>query len=618
MDEQLYLNKKLVEIGKNSITRKIQIGDIGDISTRNSSFSYSVKVKRTSNSAQVLDMLATNGNTSRKPFEFVVADYIVDGVPLIINGFAKIRSAGTDFIINLFDGVKDLSERLKGKKLEDLELGDLDHFLTSQGYIDSYSNTEGFIYCIADYGLGLPIGSLTKVEKQAPSIYIHTLFSKIFEQAGLNLVGDFFTTNATYLVEVLTPAKGYEILDSESVSTAKGGADTDSLIGFVKSFSPISVTEKFTFSDNGLVGASIVGGDIKFSVPGVYKIEIEASSDSIETFLYLDFKLNDVTKATISLETGFGKVKNTSIIITVAVDDVVSLYLIANSFYGEPGEQVIVDYDVSCDTLLFLQTGGQLIQASDYIGELNQIDLIKDVITRYGLILHPIRDSSDYNFKQLEVILNDRDGAEDWTDKVSLITNEDYVSGYAQSNKAVYQYPDEIVIPNNDGELIVDNDNAEAEKTIISSVFEIPNVSGLFAGETAYSIPIWVDDDGDTKLLETPLKVMHINRVNTTINARLFDEIVGVTQIGDIPFLNLDFLSMDYFLQNFYISFNSLLNNYRKFTAFLNLSLIDISNLNFFKLKYLKQKGRYYYLNNVQHNPKKLSKATIIEIKEFE
>ena len=367
-EELLYLNKILVDIVGKSVTRKIQIGDIGDVSKRKSSFSYSIKAARTTKTTQVLDMLATNGNTSRKPFEHIVADYIVDGVPLIINGFAKISKTSEFFIINIFDGVKDLSERIKGLKISDLQLDDLNHILTSQTYIDSYSNTEGYIYCIADYGFG--VFTNLKVEKQAPSIYSYTLFRKIFEQAGLNLVGDFFTTNQEYLTEVVPPAKGYEILDTAFVSTAKGGADTDILDDLQTTKVPISFDRKFTFSDNGLVGASIVGGDIKFSVAGTYKLDLITTSDSENIYLYLNLLVNGFVKATITLEEGDGKIKNSSIIFTVGVNDVVSLRLIGQSFYGEEGEEITFNYSVASDSLLYLQTGGQLITPSDYIGEL--------------------------------------------------------------------------------------------------------------------------------------------------------------------------------------------------------------------------------------------------------
>jgi hypothetical protein len=52
-------------------------------------------------------------------------------------------------------------------------------------------------------------------------------------------------------------------------------------------------------------------------------------------------------------------------------------------------------------------------------------------------------------------------------------------------------------------------------------------------------------------------------------------------------------------------------------TFTINLSVIDIFNIDFFKLKFLKQTGRFYYLNAIQNTQGKPSKVEMIEIKEF-
>lgn len=617
MTELLYLNKILVDLKGKSLTRKIQIGDVGDIASRKSTFSYTLKLPRTTNTVRMLDMLGVPSNTSRKPFELVSADYIVDGIPLVLNGFGKIRSSDSDIEINIFDGVKDLSERLKGKKISDLPLSDLDHILTTQQYINSFSHTEGYIYGLANYGLGL--STSVKVEKQAPSIFIHTLFRKIFESNGLNLIGEFFTTNEKYLNEVVTPAKGYEVLDAAFSSTTKGGADTNTLSDYSSSQSWIEFDRKFDFTDIGLVGASVVGGDIVFSVVGTYKINIDTSYSSYLTYMNLEFKINDAVKASVYLQEGENS-KITDIVFTVEAGDVLSLHLVGSSNYLlEEGDFQLyeVNYSVSCDTLLYLQEGGQLIQVSDYIGDLSQINLVKDVITRYGLVLHPISNSVDYEFKRLEVLLSDRASAEDWTKKISRIGKESYDSGYAQINKAVYNYPESIVVPNNDGEMLIDNQNAAIEKTFIASSFEIPNTLNNISGNLIYSIPIWELKDSVIELQETPLKLMSIERIDLSITAKLFDEVTGITSVLNNPFLSLANISMNYFVGNYYRAFRSLINNYKEVDFVMNLSIIDIFNLDFFRLKYLKQTGRFYYLDSVTHRPNRLSKVKMIEIAEF-
>jgi hypothetical protein len=91
----------------------------------------------------------------------------------------------------------------------------------------------------------------------------------------------------------------------------------------------------------------------------------------------------------------------------------------------------------------------------------------------------------------------------------------------------------------------------------------------------------------------------------------------GITVSTNVPFLNLKNMSMQYFLSNYYPAFQSLMDNYKKRKFMFNLSPIDIYNLDFFKLKFLKQTGRFYYMNRVQYTPGKQASVELIEIKEL-
>lgn len=619
MAEVLYLNKQQVDIYEGKITRKIQIGDVGDIGARKSSFSYTIKIPKTSRNKVVFEMLGTQGNTSRKPYEEISADYIVDGIYLVSNGIAVIKDTVEDYSLNIIDGIRSLSDLLKGKKLSQLPLEDLNHILTTSNYTESYENTEGYIYGLADFGQG--VSSTVKVEKQAPSIFTHTLFRRIFESNGLTLQGEFFTTNQRYLNEVVTPAKGYTVNDVSFTENAKGGHDSSRLSDYQYSNDYISFTDKITLTNNGLVGASISNGEILFSVGGTYKLVVDVDYSVYKTYMSVQFRVNGSTESSIYCHSDASSAERT-ITFTVKSGDRVSFYASGSSewqydYEGDPddgGYRYEVNYWVEVAGTLSLLTGGQLIQPSDYIGDMNQITFIKDVANRYGLLLHPVQNTNEFRFIRMEALLSDRAAAEDWTDKFVSVDGENYVSGYAKTNKAAFKYPSEIVIPSNNGEMEIDNKNANEEKTLFSSDFEIPNTGSYLSGQRVYKIPIW---NTVPENLETPLKVMNISRFNKTITAKLFTEVTGITVSENVPFLNLNFIDMQYYINEFYRSFQSLIDNYRKMTFKMNLTVIDVFNLDFFRLKFLKQTGRFYYMVSVQNSIGKVSKVAMIEIAEF-
>lgn len=398
MAESLFLNQNQVDLYAGNVTRKIQIADIGDINARKSSYSYTIKLPKTSKNIQVFEMLGIAGNTSRKPFEEISADYVVDSVYLVTNGYAIIKETDDNFNVNIIDGVRSLGDLLGAKKLSSLPLSDLNHILTTQNYIDSYSNTEGFIYGIANYGQGVSSSNL-KVEKQAPSIFTHTLFRRIFEANGLSLQGEFFTTNEKYLNEVVTPSRGYTVSDIAFTSTAKGGVGSNQLSRYDYASEYLTFNDKFTLTNNSLVGASVILGNIVFSVAGTYKLTFAVDYSIYNSTASVQVKVNGTNISSIYLYDD--KTHQTrNIVFTVDVGDEVSVHVSGSSIYSSQfydgyqdynDQYFEINYSASVSASLYLQTGGQLIKYTDYIGDMTQIDFLKDVINRYGLLLHPIQ-----------------------------------------------------------------------------------------------------------------------------------------------------------------------------------------------------------------------------------
>lgn len=612
MAESILLNGKKIDLYNKPITRKLQIGDVGDIASRKSSYSYTVKIPRTANNVSILDQIGVQGNTSRKPFEFVSCDYILDSVYLVRNGLAVIKKTSKDIELNIIDGIRGLGDILGDKKIASLPLDDLNHILTTQNYVDSYANTSGYIYAIADFGKGAY--SALKVETQAPSIYLHTIVERIFSANELTLQGDFFTTNNDYLKEVIPPAKGYAITQQETTLVPKGGFTSNTISDYQRSDEWMSEIVPFDLSNNNLIDFEIdANSNLKCLTNGVYTFSVDITYNLYSTYAGISTKVNGFQSAFQGLDNPNSSGVNTMLItLNLKANDIVSFEA---SVYSEfEGDVYFLNYTLSLDATISLNDGGQLIKPKDYIADLKQIDVIKDLANRYGLVLHPVQNTNEFKFGRLENILHDREGAQDWTKKLSSINSEVYNSGYAQTNRAKYNYPETIVEPNNDGEILIDNYNTNTEKTLFTSIYEIANTADEMEGEQVYSVPIFNTED---ELLETSPKIMSITRTDINIEASLFDEATGIVVNSNVPFLGLENISLQYLLGNFYKSFKSLINNYKKVSANLNLSVVDVFNLDFFKLKYLRQTGRFYYLNSVNFTAGKLAQLDMLEIQEF-
>ena len=108
--------------------------------------------------------------------------------------------------------------------------------------------------------------------------------------------------------------------------------------------------------------------------------------------------------------------------------------------------------------------------------ELTRKDFVKDILQRYGLMMLREKDNTNqYSFISMNDLLGDRTNSIDWTSKLIKLGKESYSSGYAQNNKADYSYASGVV-PHLTGNLVVNNDNSEHQKTIITAPYEVPEL----------------------------------------------------------------------------------------------------------------------------------------------
>ena len=623
MAESLYLNNILVDLEEKPITRAIRIGDIGDISSRKSSYSYTVILPKTSKNVLFLDMLATIGNISRKPYENITCRYVVDGITLIQNGSAIVKDAGESYKVNIIDGVKALSDVLAGKKLSDLALTALQHNLTAQSLVDSFSNTEGFIYGIADFGKGvsystrstLSIGSipLTTTDHSAP-LEVNTNDSGGGAIDVVSSVGVTNESNAFY--KVLIPTEGMDI-DVTAVIVVDFTVNNSEIEVLLKQFRAAAEIDSRT------IGSAT--GDLG-DTEAINAFESESFTD-VEEDDYFIVSVEIVTGSYETTEYYFVGVGVNASTYFKAETQVPSIFMhtLFDAIFTENSIEYEGDFFTTnakfLNEVVTLSKGytisavGQAVDPSDYLSDLPQIDLVRDVLNRYGLVLLPLQETGSYKFMPLEDILTDTDNAEDWTDKLSKITSESYTSGYAKENKATFDYADGIVFKEYDGILEVDNENAENEKPLFSSPFEIPNSASSLEGIPTFLIPLWqLNNDGDYDNAESPIKVMSIRLEDVDLSVKMLGNATVVSVTTDVPYLSLNDISLQDSIDDNYPAFKTAIDDYKKVVGIFNLSVIDIYYLDFSKLKFLKQKGRFYYLNLVQHTAQKMSKVELIEV----
>ena len=630
--DRIFVDGVLIDTyDRDSINFNVSINKLGNITNRNSSYSTTFTIPRTALNESIFGFAGVAGNTSDVPYELKACRYEMDTTPIIVNGKIKlIEATDKDYRVVLFDGIIDLTTILGDSTIKDLDWSEYDHYGDVPSVSATFGNTTGMIYAIGEFGKEIQ-STEVQVNKLAPSLFVRTVWEKIWSTAGLSYTGDFFTDNADWKELVLTPTTGEDIADNEASYTDNGTSSTDTINrsdSYGVFTAPIYYDHEITVDNYD--NATLSAGDIIMSVTDEVRLTITTTYTETDTDVWVRVLQNGVVKKTQKVtDVASGGVWTLNL--SVVPTDVIKLQAAGQrriASYPPPDFDVTftTESDVQIETL---GTGDLLLMDNYITNNLKQIDFVKDIVQRYGLIL--VRDKHDstlYNFIQMEDLLTDRTNSVDWTDKLISIDSEQYVSGYAQLNIGDYVYANDDEVETQIGRLTVVNANAPVKQTMWTSVYTIPRISeGLtpsgvpvraINGQPLYQFKVWAEDDDEVNgySLETAApSIMRILYDNDNLNLKYFSG--ANTLVTDpIPFLSLTEMSYQWFFDEYFTAFETLLGSYKSIDVEVDLDLIDLHNLDLTKLIHLRQTGRHYYIDSIRMTSKG-STAKLIEIRNF-
>ena len=225
---------------------------------------------------------------------------------------------------------------------------------------------------------------------------------------------------------------------------------------------------------------------------------------------------------------------------------------------------------------------------------------------RFNLSFRKKKNENELEFITSENLLTDISTAEDWSYIFSRKLNESYKSTYAQENKAIYRY-DEDSEDYADGSIFVNDVNLPLEKIIFTSIYKATKSVG-----NVYQVKYWDKDEPNQDGLRIFKKEMS-GLSSLTFRFLSTDE---TSQIDiDYALWNFDGLDFQTELDTYYNTFKKFLDDYKIITVEVNLNAIDIYQLDFFKLKYIKQLGRYFYVNKIiNFRENRITKVELIQI----
>ncbi|WP_312557905.1 hypothetical protein [Empedobacter brevis] len=642
--KELYLNNQLCELNQSDpIQYNFQVNDIGDVESRQTTFTNTISLPRTKRNTMIFEGLGLVGDTSILPYQKINASLFEDTIPVIYNGWAIVNNTDDSYNLNLYSGIIDLFKAIENKTIgTDLDISETEHNKDLYSVYNSFQN-EYYRYIIADYNgkshLSIRGEYFVNIEYLIPSIRCKYLIEKIQETFGFTFIGSVFS-NPKYLNWWMTyPKPSPEI--SEEITIDPVLVSTGSVLNLVNplyddGISYIDLNNGF----NAIEGEWLNDKEYKVEKAGTYNIKYKG--DGLAKYYWeepndqtdprrIDNRTPNLTLCINGNQTNkkiYMDNKDLEINFSVNIGDVIS-FVYVEIYENRPSwglnELIIDNFNFS-----IYQISLGVISFKDALIDFGIKDFFKEFLWQFGLTPIPLKDN-----KVLFLTTDERINAEvvNWTDKFNGRINEEYVyNNYAQRNNFKYKYNTENS-NYNDGFLKVNNQNLEDEvDSIQSKIYTVEKDKINFPVSSTQKFDsnvymIWQkevqekEDENGNPTTEIKYKDLS-NRYYFIRSKENQNEInLSYERINDsikVPgFAQEDYsdLSFSEIIKNEYLSLDSLINNSRKhFIKLKNLTPVDIQNLRFDVVYYFEQEQQYYILNKLPYQNAKENIGEFIRV----
>lgn len=642
--KELYLNNQWIELNQSEpIQYNFQVNDIGDVESRQATFTNTIEIPRTPENVKLLNGLGLVGDNSRLPYQKIKADLFEFTIPIMSNGWAVISSTDDKYNLNIYTGIVDLFKAIENKTIgTDLDLSETDHDRDLITIHNSFTNNT-YRYIVADYNgkthFVFNKEQYINTDYLVPSISCKFIMDKIQETFGFEFIGSVFT-NPKYLNWWMTypkPVPKYE--DEEAINPVEVAiASITNLL--IDNSIPDDVYEHDITYDttDEFQGEWINNQEFRVLNTGTYSLTINGKGEAdyqyednwtnLKHDVFYIFPLRVYVNGVATDRNIWLRNQEVSVSFSVYANDVVSLKY-EETFENKPNWRL---YSLKIDTLslsLSQITSGRII-FGDALLDFSIKDFFKEFLWLFGLTPIPKNDN-----QILFLTTEERKNAEvvDWSDKYDGRTSEEYIYGnYAQRNFFRHKYNTDNSTYN-DGYFRVINQNLEDQKDVIQSKIyttEKDKVEFLYNDSTYFHsnvYPIWEkeiqekdDENGNTY---TEIKYKDLSNRYYFLRSEFVDQEIklGSQSLRDYNTFqgfakeNYNDLAFSQVVQNEYLSLNSLVNNSRKhFIQLKNLSPVEIQNLRFDVVYYFEQEQNYYLLNKLPFQTGKKNIAEFIRI----
>lgn len=622
MTEELYINGEAVDLKPDAATTlNYKSNLLGDISKITSSNSQTIQCPKTTRNRKIFDNPGAPAYVSDKRYNRYSARLVRNGIEIVRVGYAVLLSSSETYEIALYWGVMANFQAWVDKVAKLNELTGTEALTWGANITaTSLSQMKSAGYGYAKYDCGVSNTSLVNIH---PSVTAWWILNRIATQAGFTF--EIPDKHKLALRGIAIPCL------SRNASAASNQAEAT-----------VS-TYPFLQNSNGFWGYSIAGnnGTDKHGVfdpddntkirkvDGATKVIIsiiDKSGSQLGMTLYSNdsrafpsrvyvraTQYNDNSETTTQIAVSIG---------SSAVSSSTGMYAYQKTYYfadineellwgrydylrlfPHNGSGRIVGSRLGNTKLTITEDFESIIYPSTYpipqnLPEISQIDYIKAICGMLGIFAVP--DPANVNnlkFVSLDTLQENKVQACDWSDKLARSnddepkTTEYKINDYCRNNYFRYK-EDDTVSTNADGNLKIDSEILDAEKTVITLPF--------------------APSDGST------IRHYELNDDGTAVDAvQVKDRIMRLISDGSgLAMLTFDGLDFTTLLSKYYSTLSRLLNGVITIAEQVMLDEYDLKSLDYSIPFYLRQYGKFYGIVSIRSTANKACEVKAIQLPE--
>jgi hypothetical protein len=664
---ELYINDIQIDLAESAyIGLDFEVNNLGSIETRQGFKSNDFNIQLSNKNVKALGF--TN---------LIILQYSVANISPFIRQTASIKQFNNYLSIGFIQIVKfnnnqtatvsffgsntDWFLLVKQLTFCDLDFSAYVHTYTAANIVASYSNTEGYIYPLIDYGKFTDRSYDAIVDEFAPAVFVSTIVKQAFQKAGYKISGTFL--DKIYYKRLIIPfsKKGW-------LQQTQDYLDSRQLL-----FNSDPKIDSFTFADGfiPLQFENVIKNDFGwFSSPTItttenIKVKFTLSLDFVIVIGNLSFREQSSGIALFQIANTTGVQTKTGVFTFEAELEAGVVYEF-NYVSTNLGTSTLnlTTFEVDM-TIVNEVLEGQPVSLCVNLPKISISDLLLTLCYQFTLFFQVNPYTRTVDVFQFNDLYRNIPNAKNWSDKliggrVDEMNFTEIVQNYGQNTIFKYKENDNdteldayfVVNDENfgSGDFQIANDFIIDEKTLLESKFA-PTININSFQDTAYIpfIPIYelnnevfearIDPKPRILMLSGvenipdfgyPFETFTIEGVlgNETVSAMpftyFFKQTLGITTIDNFDFgLAFDVPNIPQpndttLIEKYYLELNRVLNAPIYLKAFFQLRQIDIDNLDFSLPIYLGYPyNSYFFLNKIKQfrNSDTLTECELIQLK---